>query len=164
MEIIVTALSKADQSFRTIRQPVNGRLVLGRGPDSAVPLEAPGISREHLEVQAEDRNLFLIDLSSNGTWLNGARMPPRRKCRVAETDLVELPGYELRFQMASAAAANHPATVPAPHGPVSATVPVPPAPGESRSKSVLSSFTSLEIFLFLIAAASLALLVLYLAY
>ena len=52
---------------------------LARGPDSAVPLEAPGISREHLEVQAEDSAVFLTDLSSNGTWLNGARMhsPPQ---------------------------------------------------------------------------------------
>ena len=92
MEILVTVKSKADQSVRTVRQPVNGRFVLGRGPDSSVPLEAPGISREHLEVQAEDSSLFLTDLSSNGTWLNGARMPPRRRCRVSETDFIKLLG------------------------------------------------------------------------
>ena len=63
-------------------------------------------------MQAEDSAVFLTpDLSSNGTWLNGARMTPRRRCRVGEEDFVELPGYEIRFRLVGAAA--HPA-VPAP--------------------------------------------------
>ena len=160
MEILVTVKSKADQSLKTVRQPVNGRLVLGRGADSAVPLEAPGISREHLEVQADDSSLYLIDLSSNGTWLNGSRMPPRRKCRVGETDVVELPGFELHFQTArvngtaaatSVAAGAAPARLPA-AGPA------------KRSGSFLSSFTALDIFLMLVAMASFGLFFFYLTF
>lgn len=147
--------------MRSVRHPANGRIVLGRGPDSSVPLEAPGISREHLEVQAEDSALFLVDLSSNGTWLNGARMPPRRKCRVAEDDFIELPGYELRFQMAGAAG-NHSSTVAVPNAGNAATRRA-LAPAEVRSGSLLRSLTPLELFLILVALASVALLVIYLS-
>jgi predicted component of type VI protein secretion system len=162
VEIIFTVKSKADQSVRNLRHPVNGRMVLGRGPDSVIPLEAPGISREHLEVRVEDSSLYLVDLSSNGTWLNGDRMPPRRACRVGDTDSVELPGYELGFQIATAAAATSAAATivskPANSSPARSAL----GPAKSRS-SFLRSFTPLEIFLFLIVLASLALLLFYIS-
>jgi predicted component of type VI protein secretion system len=157
VEILVTVKSKADQSVRTVRQPVNGRFVLGRGPDSSVPLEAPGISREHLEVQADDSSLFLIDLSSNGTWLNGARMPPRRRCRVTESDFIELPGFELHFQTAGGNATSAPAIQP---GAAAARLPS-PGPGKAK-RSLATSFTPLEIFLVLVALASVSLFIFYL--
>jgi pSer/pThr/pTyr-binding forkhead associated (FHA) protein len=145
VDIILSVKSKADESVQSIRHPVNGRLVLGRGPDSAVPLDAPGISREHLEVQAENSALFLTDLSSNGTWVNGARIPPRRKCKVGEGDFIELPGYEIRFQLVGAAAAPL----------------VSLKPG-LRPSSFARSFTGLELFLLVVVLASAALLVTYL--
>jgi predicted component of type VI protein secretion system len=156
--IILNIKSKADESVRNVPHPANGRLVLGRGPDSAVPLEAPGISREHLEVQSEDSAVYLTDLSSNGTWLNGARMPPRRKCRVREGDFVELPGYEIRVQTAAGANGSSagtatgfaPARLPAAHAAA------PP------SRSFIRSFTPLELFLLLLVAASAGLLGTYL--
>jgi len=158
VELLVTVKSKADQSVKTVRQPVNGRLVLGRAAESAVPLEAPGISREHLEVQADDSSLYLIDLSSNGTWLNGARMPPKRRCRVSETDIVDLPGFELHFQPARPNGAA--AVASGPTGAAPARLPATAA--AKRSGSLLSSFTALEVFLILIALASVALFLVYL--
>lgn len=161
MDIILRVKSKADESVQSVRQPVNGRMVLGRGPDSAVPLEAPGISRDHLEVQVEDSALFLTDMSSNGTWINGARMPQGRKCKVKEDDFVELPGYEIQFQLVDAKA------VPA--------IPVAlPAAGSSKglrgasaasgapARSLGASFSGLELFLLAVGLACAALLVLYL--
>ena len=162
MDIILKVKSKADQSVQNVRQPVNGRLVLGRGPDSAVPLEAPGISRDHLEVQVEDSALMLTDLSSNGTWINGARMPQGRKCKVRDGDFIELPGYEIQLQLAGAAAA--PAVPPALSPARTSKVPVASAPAGARTPSLGASFTGLELFLLLVALACVALLTVYLTF
>lgn len=153
--------------MQNVRQPVNGRLVLGRGPDSAVPLEAPGISRDHLEVQVEDSALMLTDLSSNGTWINGVRMPQGRKCKVREDDFIELPGYEIHLQLAGGSAA---APAPAPAIPAvppparSSKAPVAPAASGARTPSLAASFTGLELFLLLVALACVALLTFYLTF
>ena len=162
MDILLKVKSKADQSVKNVRQPVNGRLVLGRGPDSAVPLEAPGISRDHREVQVEDSALMMTDLSSNGTWINGARMPQGRKCKVREGDFIELPGYEIQLQLADATAdpAVPPAVPPAP----SSKVPAVPAASGVKTRSSGLSFTGLELFLLLVAFACLALLAVYLTF
>ena len=163
MEIIFKVKSKADASVQNVRHSLNGRMVLGRGADSAVPLEAPGISREHLEVQVEGLALMLTDLSSNGTWLNGARVPRRRKCKVREGDLIELPGYEIQCQLAgatqpAAAVATRPTTG-------SANSKSSPASPFSRgsARSLMASFSILELFLVAVVLASAVLLVLYLA-
>ena len=155
---MLTVKSKADGAVQHVRHAVKERMVLGRGPDSAVPLDAPGISREHLEVQTENSTVFLTDLSSNGTWLNGARMPPRRRCKVGEADLVELPGYEIRFRLVGAAA--HPA-VPAPQIANASASRLEPTQPATQSRSFFSSFTFLEIFLILVVLTSVALLVFY---
>jgi predicted component of type VI protein secretion system len=58
-----------------------------------------GISREHLAIEHEDAGLFVTDLSTNGTWINGTRIPPSRKCKIDEQDSIEVPGYELRYRI-----------------------------------------------------------------
>lgn len=41
------------------------------------PRGTPGVSRVHMRIWAEDRNLWIMDMgSSYGTWLNGKRMMP----------------------------------------------------------------------------------------
>ncbi len=165
MDIILKVKSKADQSVQNVRQPVNGRLVLGRGPDSAVPLEAPGISRDHLEVQVEDSELMLTDLSSNGTWINGARMPQGRKCKVREGDFIELPGYEIHLQLAGGSAAAPAPAAPAALPPArSSKAPVAPATSGARTPSLAASFSGLELFLLVVAFACVALLTFYLTF
>jgi predicted component of type VI protein secretion system len=154
--------SKADASVQNVRHSLNGRVVLGRGADSAVPLEAPGISREHLEVQVEGSALMLIDLSSNGTWLNGARMPQHRKCKVREGDLIELPGYEIQCQLVSAAQSAATVAVPPLAGSANPKKSASPLSG-GRARSLLASVSSLELFLVAVVLASVVLLVLYLA-
>jgi adenylate cyclase len=50
-------------------------LVVGRAPTSDVPVFDPTISRRHAELVADDKGLNVKDLgSSNGTFLNGARV------------------------------------------------------------------------------------------
>jgi pSer/pThr/pTyr-binding forkhead associated (FHA) protein len=156
VDIVIKAKSKSDGLVQNVRHSSTGPMILGRGPDSAVPLEAPGISREHLEVQVEDLELFLTDMSSNGTWLNGARMPQRRKCKIKESDLVELPGYELQLELVGATP-SMPAALPeavSTNGPRSGRA-------QSGARSVAISFSVLELFLLVVVLASGALLVFY---
>jgi predicted component of type VI protein secretion system len=104
----------------------------------------------------EDLELFLTDMSSNGTWLNGARMPQSRKCKIRESDLVELPGYELQFELVGATP-SMPAALPeavSTNGPRSGRAP-------SGARSVAISFSVLELFLLVVVLASGALLVFY---
>src|SRR5712692_5024358 len=50
-------------------------LVVGRAVTSDVPIYDPTISRRHAEVALSDRGVKVKDLgSSNGTFLNGARV------------------------------------------------------------------------------------------
>ena len=50
-------------------------LVVGRAPQSDIPVFDPTISRRHAEVTADDTVLHVKDLaSSNGTFLNGSRV------------------------------------------------------------------------------------------
>jgi type VI secretion system protein ImpI len=159
VELLLKVKSKADASVQNVRHSVDGPVVLGRGPESAVPLEAPGISREHLEVQVEDSSLFLTDMSSNGTWINGARMPQRRKCKLRDGDFVELPGYEIQFQLIGTATP----AIAAPRPAAGSSKPQAPSSPSGRRRSSRPSFGLLEVFLLMVAFASVALFAFYLA-
>ena len=158
MELILTVKSKADESVKNVRHLLSGPMVLGRGPESPISLEAPGISREHLELQVEGSALFVTDRSSNGTWINGARMPQGRKCKIREADFIELPGYEIQFQLIAAAA---PAIVGG--GPAAnASKQLRPAAFRGLSRSTTGSLGVVDLFALAVAFASVALLVTYL--
>jgi pSer/pThr/pTyr-binding forkhead associated (FHA) protein len=161
VELVLSVKSKADSSVHDSRHPVNGALLLGRGPDCAVLLDGTGISREHAAIQWENSALFVTDLSANGTWVNGKRILGNRKCKLAEGDSIELPGYEIRYRITG--------TGPEIAGPVPAAAPlgVKPAavavaaPQTAKSRAIFSlrqTLTSLELFLILTAVAAFALL------
>jgi pSer/pThr/pTyr-binding forkhead associated (FHA) protein len=166
VNILVSVRSKSDSSARNVTHSVNGRLFLGRSPDSVIPLDGPGISREHLAVDVEGSTVYVTDLSSNGTWLNGNRLPRNRKSRATETDALEIPGYEIRIQLVSDAlpAGNNTAPVIAP-GPVPALIAEQQhAPAARPSPGVIiKSLTALEKLLVFVAVLSFCLLLLYLA-
>jgi pSer/pThr/pTyr-binding forkhead associated (FHA) protein len=167
VEILFAVKSKADNSVQNVRYPLNGRLLLGRGPDNAVLLDGTGISREHLAIEREDSALFVTDLSTNGTWINGKRVPRSRKCEVGEEDSIEVPGYEIRYRMLNStadepagafAAKSRTAIQPAFNPKKTAGQPLSRRP----ALSILGSLTLLEKFLMLVALVSLGLLLAYL--
>jgi uncharacterized ubiquitin-like protein YukD len=48
------------------------------------------ISRRHAQIEQEGERYYLTDLvSTNGTKLNGQRIPPREKCRLRNGDIIE---------------------------------------------------------------------------
>src|SRR5262245_24131972 len=50
-------------------------LVVGRAPNSDIPIIDPTISRRHAEVESTDTGAIVRDLgSSNGTYVNGTRV------------------------------------------------------------------------------------------
>ena len=61
---------------------MEGVNVIGRGPDVAIQIESPGVSRHHARILVVNDEVTLEDLGSkNGTDLNGGRITtPRRVC------------------------------------------------------------------------------------
>jgi predicted component of type VI protein secretion system len=161
VNVLVSVKSKSDSSAQNVTRPVNGRLLLGRSPDSVVPLDGPGISRDHLAIEVEGSTLYVTDVSSNGTWLNGKRLQNSRRSKATETDALEIPGYEIRIQLVSDAPAAGDIT------PVLVDGSLPGLTGEAQTASVvtrsamLKSLTALELLLLFVAVLSFTLLLLY---
>jgi predicted component of type VI protein secretion system len=168
MEILLSIRSKADSSTREVKSEIAEGLVIGRGVEKGVLLEGPDLSREHVVITAEGDDLFVTDLSSNGTWLNGNRLTRAERSRVREGDLIEVPGYVLTFKLAA-----QPEEIPAapvlqmspPAGDADLRPEPPPAPPKSGLLSpvfhFVGSFTFLEKFSALVALAGLSLLFSY---
>jgi CheY-like chemotaxis protein len=58
-----------------------------------------GVSRRHVEIRSNERQLLLVDLgSTNGTRLNGYRLRPHEPYRLRHGDLLEVGLAELRIQ------------------------------------------------------------------
>lgn len=61
-----------------------------------------GVSRRHSIIRMQDKNLFITDLgSSNGTYLNGTRLPPHRPHQLRDGDEVRLGQMALRLYFQS---------------------------------------------------------------
>jgi serine phosphatase RsbU (regulator of sigma subunit) len=92
----------------TIQGPELGRsftladetTTLGRQHDSDICLSGQAISRHHAQIVRRDDNYFLVDLdSSNGTYLNGAKVAPMTPMPLAEGDQVRIGPYLLSLRL-----------------------------------------------------------------
>ncbi len=72
-------------------------VVLGRAPESPVPLDGRGISRSHLSLAVAEGWLYLSNLSANGVWINGSPVSRNAQVRFTPDDMIGLPGYTLRL-------------------------------------------------------------------
>lgn len=155
LEIQVFVLNKEDQSSREFRCRLEDRVVVGRGPESAVPIDGAAISREHLVLEkGEADSLLITDVSANGCWINGSRVPKSRRLPLQDSDVVEVPGFEIHITRLL------PAAQPA--------LPVPQREPEAAPRrrlgallAPLAAFTFAEKFTALAALASLGLVVAY---
>jgi DNA-binding winged helix-turn-helix (wHTH) protein len=60
----------------------DGENIVGRGPDVAIRLNAPGISRQHARIVIRNGRMTIEDLGSkNGTFVGGMRVEGRRELR-----------------------------------------------------------------------------------
>lgn len=76
---------------------------IGRGPESGLPLANPMVSRQHAEVRLVPEGIVLTDLgSSNGTFVNGARLLPHQPTLLAPGGSFEIAPFLVTYQVASA--------------------------------------------------------------
>jgi phosphoserine phosphatase RsbU/P len=77
-----------------------GGTLIGRQPDAAVYLESLAVSRQHARVGCDGDAWFVEDLgSSNGTFVNGARVHARTP--LTERDLLQIGPYVLSLRAES---------------------------------------------------------------
>lgn len=71
-------------------------IIVGRSGDVVIP--DPKVSRQHCRISSEDNEFFIEDLgSTNGTFLNGARLSPAAKRRLNHEDSIQVGKAVLRF-------------------------------------------------------------------
>jgi len=60
------------------------RLTIGKGKECDAVIQDSMVSRLHcfLELSAEKGSIYVTDCSTNGTYLNGVRLPPRKQGKV----------------------------------------------------------------------------------
>jgi hypothetical protein len=82
--------------FQGRRVPLVGRIRLGRDKANDIVLDDKLVSRRHALIQKIKDEYFLEDLgSTNGTLVNGQRIPPRSYVRLALTDTMLIGRTEL---------------------------------------------------------------------
>src|SRR5262245_8212880 len=92
----------------------SGPLVFGREAGSDVVVAGNEVSRRHAEIQASREGYVLVDVSVNGTYVNGQRVG--RRHLLARADVIRIGNDEFRFyaDSAPAAAPMPPRPTPAP--------------------------------------------------
>jgi hypothetical protein len=59
-----------------------------------------GVSRKHAMIAIEGPAAYLVDLdSTNGTYLNGVRLPPQHQHRVRTGDVISFGALDVRVRM-----------------------------------------------------------------
>jgi pSer/pThr/pTyr-binding forkhead associated (FHA) protein len=95
-------------------------LTLGRDAASTVVVSGNEVSRTHAEIRSDPEGYLLLDLSVNGTFVNGERIGKTH--RLARADVIRIGNDEFRFYADPpvsppvAPPAAPPANVPEPHG------------------------------------------------
>ena len=82
--------------FQGNKVPIVRRLTIGREPKSSITLEDKLASREHAVIQKIKEDFYIQDLhSTNGTFVNGERIPPGDYVRLRLSDTILIGRTEL---------------------------------------------------------------------
>jgi predicted component of type VI protein secretion system len=132
------------------------RVIFGRDDTKTSPvrLEGSEISREHFALSLHENQIYIEDLSANGTSVNGEEIDRATPQRLHLGDVVEVPGYELSWKKAGSAAAS--AESPGEVGVMS-------KPEKAAGFSLKSawSFTGWEMLICAVIVATLVLIIYY---
>jgi DNA-binding winged helix-turn-helix (wHTH) protein len=75
-----------------------GANVIGRGTDTSISIDAPGVSRHHARIVIRGTEAMIEDLGSkNGTYVAGERVTAPR--RLADGDQIRLGSVVVRFRI-----------------------------------------------------------------
>jgi predicted component of type VI protein secretion system len=152
VELLISTHCRENGARNSTRRNLNGELVLGRGPESPLLLDGTGISREHFRLHSAGDDIFVTDLSSNGTWLNTKRLQRGDPHPLAPADAIEIPGFEIRIDWKTMSANGHQQIAP----PVVAA-----APAEPSRRGFAASFSAVEKFVIVLALTTFSLVVFY---
>ena len=88
--------SSEDETLR-----LEGHLwIAGRDSNSEIFLETPHASRKHFELIRTPEGFFVTDLgSSNGTKLNGNKLPPHEPVKVESGDSISVQNIKMLFEV-----------------------------------------------------------------
>ena len=161
MDVRVLIRPKSGDQPQEVLVPGQTPFVLGRGPSSAALLDGPGISRDHLAVSLEGANILVTDLSVNGAWVNGKRLPTNEKYKMKPGEVLELPGYELQFQPVNSGALSDKTQVDRERRFDADLGPVPALSPRKGIASFIGSFSFLEVVVIAAAVLSVALAAVY---
>jgi pSer/pThr/pTyr-binding forkhead associated (FHA) protein len=110
----------------------SGQLSLGRDASSDVVVSGSDVSRHHAEIRSDPAGYMLVDLSVNGTYVNGQRIGKTHL--LARADVIRIGNDEFRFYADPADFAPAPQSPPAPV-PEAVAEPVPPPAGAGQRLS-----------------------------
>ena len=78
-----------------------GVSTFGRKADNDIPVPDSYVSGRHGQIEVTEHGVFLTDLgSSNGTFLNGAKLAPNIRTEVTPEDVIRLGSLEYRVRLA----------------------------------------------------------------
>jgi pSer/pThr/pTyr-binding forkhead associated (FHA) protein len=79
----------------------------GRESDCEIFVDSPHISRRHFEVSRTKEGFFITDLgSSNGTKVNGVRLPPHEPTEIESGDEITIMNIRMSFEIRDTHFAN----------------------------------------------------------
>ena len=172
MEVQLLVKSDPDRPPRDYVFPLKERVVLGRSPESPVPLEGTAISREHFVLELIGDTIYATDLSNNGTWINGNRLRREERTQLKSGDSIQVPDHQISFQIrgtpaaASAVKREEPASASAvvpPGTPVTPLRTIEPETREAPSSAtgLTRSLTLLDKWILLLALLAVVLIAYY---
>ena len=138
MQVRLVIVNQASNESRSYDLTIDEKIIVGRHLESPVLLQGEGLSRHHFSLTVVDDALTIEDLSSNGTWLNGALLRGQAPARVTSGDRIEVPGHEIRVLVQDPVSASG--------RQVEASDAVVPEEPEGREKRTAITTAALQIF------------------
>lgn len=78
-------------SFKGTKIPIVSVISIGRAPENSVVIDNKLASRHHAVIQKIKNEYFLKDLqSTNGTYLNGERIPVGKYVKLSRNDTISI--------------------------------------------------------------------------
>jgi predicted component of type VI protein secretion system len=134
------------------------KVTIGRHMGSRIPLQGDRLSRHHFSLAIVNGKLVVEDLSSNGTWLNGAPLKLQAVTQVKSGDIIDIPGYEMLALIQQA----EPSTSSLVKAAGDLTVSTKPKAGTATMAAIKDVFEAREAALLFVAMCSLAIVMFYL--
>lgn len=94
----VIKLESLDDPPIEIVQFGSGTLTIGREPENHVVVDSESVSRQHGCIFEADSHWFFRDFqSTNGSWINGVKLPPGQMKLLRHGDVIQLADFPMKI-------------------------------------------------------------------